>query len=145
MYIKTPQAAGGILVQSVADHWYYLALLQKRMDGNMEWLAPKGHMERGEHPLETARREIAEETGLKSINLIDFVYKQMYSFEQNGCLHNKTVYWYLFEVEHLDEIVLSKEEGFVMHKWVSYEEALKFFSYRSFNQIIQLAAKLLDK
>ncbi|AWN81971.1 NUDIX domain-containing protein [Candidatus Cardinium hertigii] len=145
MYTKTPQAAGGILVQSAADSWNYLALLQKRMDGNMEWLAPKGHMETGENPLETARREIAEETGLKSINLIDFVYKQMYSFEQNDCLYNKTVYWYLFEVEHPDELVLSKEEGFVMHKWVSYKEALELFSYRSFNQIIQLTEALLNK
>ncbi len=35
------------------------------------WDFPKGHLEKGEKELDTVRREIKEETGLKNIKLVE--------------------------------------------------------------------------
>lgn len=130
------EAAGGILVQTVNHTLYYLALLQQR-DSGLYWVAPKGHMEVGEDSLTTARREIAEETGLRDITLIDFVCKQVYPLSEPRRF--KTVFWYLFKVVQPDELLIEQAEGFVMAKWLTYEDALHTFSNHSFVQVFKIA------
>lgn len=56
-------AAGIIVVRRVAEGWRYLLLRAYNY-----WDFPKGEVEEGETPLETALREVEEETGLKDLN-----------------------------------------------------------------------------
>jgi 8-oxo-dGTP pyrophosphatase MutT (NUDIX family) len=52
-------SAGVVIVRSTAQGWRYLLLRAYR-----NWDFPKGMVEPGEQPLEAARREVREETGL---------------------------------------------------------------------------------
>ena len=55
-------SAGGVLVRRLAGRWMVAAI---RPAGRKEgvWALPKGRLDDGERPEETALREVAEETG----------------------------------------------------------------------------------
>jgi 8-oxo-dGTP pyrophosphatase MutT (NUDIX family) len=55
-------SAGGVLVRRLAGRWMVAAI---RPAGRKEgvWALPKGRLDEGERPEETALREVAEETG----------------------------------------------------------------------------------
>ena len=57
------ESAGGVVVNAEGR-----VLLVSQF--GTSWSLPKGHMEEGESPLEAARREIHEETGVSQLELI---------------------------------------------------------------------------
>ncbi|CAL1287188.1 unnamed protein product [Larinioides sclopetarius] len=144
-YEKVYQSSGGILVRRVNDTLYYLAIQQRRRNGDLQWVSPKGQIEGNENSLETAKREISEEIGLKSITLIDFISKQCFSYRESGKLYKKTIFWYLFNVDQPSELVLNHEEGFFMSKWLTYEESISVFSHESFIELIKVVDNILNK
>ena len=56
-------SAGIVIVRRQEKEWKFLFLRAYR-----NWDFPKGIVETGEDPLETAKREVAEETGLSDLN-----------------------------------------------------------------------------
>ena len=63
----------------------------------LHWGFPKGHQEKNENFLETALRELKEETQIYKINIFDkFFIKEFYSFQdKNSNKINKTVIYFL--------------------------------------------------
>jgi 8-oxo-(d)GTP phosphatase len=59
------RAAGGVLWRSPASGTVDVALVHRPEYD--DWSLPKGKLRRGEHPLVTACREVAEETGVQTI------------------------------------------------------------------------------
>ena len=57
-----PSHAGGIVFRRDPDRIRYLLVKAKKQDD--EWVLPKGHIEDGESPAETATREVLEESGV---------------------------------------------------------------------------------
>ena len=57
-----PSHAGGIVFRRDPDRIRYLLVTAKNQDD--EWVLPKGHIEDGESPAETAVREVLEEAGV---------------------------------------------------------------------------------
>ena len=55
-------SAGGVLVRP-APGGPEVCLILRHRHGEAVWGLPKGHLEPSEDPLDTARREVAEETG----------------------------------------------------------------------------------
>ena len=86
-----------LLIQHNAGHWSF----------------PKGHPEDGEDDLVAARRELAEETGIEAVELLETPpFDEHYRFQgAEGALISKTVRYFLGQVpaEH-DEVVLQVEE-----------------------------------
>jgi bis(5'-nucleosidyl)-tetraphosphatase len=69
------------------------------------WGFPKGHREEGEEPIDTAIRELYEETQLKVINLIDKdPLVERYTFYKQGIQVHKKVLFFLAFVEGKVEI-----------------------------------------
>jgi 8-oxo-dGTP pyrophosphatase MutT (NUDIX family) len=58
------RSAGCVVVRREADHWKFLFLRAYK-----NWDFPKGLVEKGEDPLETAKREVTEETGITDLHL----------------------------------------------------------------------------
>lgn len=86
-----------LLVQHNAGHWAF----------------PKGHPEADETPIETARRELREETGLTDIELLESpAFEEAYSFtKKSGTVVEKTVTYYLGKLsDSADEVIVQEEE-----------------------------------
>lgn len=72
-------------------------LLIKHSKGH--WAFPKGHMEEGETDIDTALRELEEETGLKGVRLInnEFFLSEEYIFKHGNDLIHKRVDYFIAE------------------------------------------------
>ena len=67
-------SAGGLVFD---DHGRVAIIARHSRSGHLEWCLPKGHLEKGETPQQTAVREVHEETGIlgevvDSIATIDY-------------------------------------------------------------------------
>jgi len=91
--MKREFSAGGVLVRRLRGEWVFAAI---RPAGKPEglWALPKGRIDRGESPEETAVREVAEETGARgsSVGKLGDV---RYVFTWNGERVFKVVSFYL--------------------------------------------------
>lgn len=108
------------------------------------WGFPKGHPNPGENELETALRELREETGIKKCAVMDnFRYVQNYSFEKDGSEIKKEVVFFIGLVEK-DNILLDKNEV-QASKWLDYEQSLRQLSYEESRNMMKFAFKFLKK
>ena len=91
-----------LLVQHLAGHWAF----------------PKGHPDDGESPLDTARRELLEETGIEAKDAVASpAFEENYKFtKRSGKKVRKRVTYYLCEVAS-DAAVSVQEEEIADHCW----------------------------
>ncbi len=94
------------------------------------WDFPKGMCEPGETRIETALREVREETGIEELN---FAWGERH-FETGPYSKGKIARYYLAETtEHEVEMGISPETGKPEHvewRWVSFDEAFDLGSPR---------------
>ncbi len=94
------------------------------------WDFPKGMQEDGESPLEAARRELGEETGIRDIA---FPWGERY-LESGPYSRGKTARYYLAATDVADVVMgLSPETGKPEHhewRWVSFDAAFDLASPR---------------
>ena len=113
-----------------------LFLIIKMLNGN--WGFPKGHTENQETDIQTAIREVTEETGIK-IEILDGFKKSIK---------------YIPFPEVLKEVIffigITKEEKVVIDKgeiedymWCSYEEALKMITYKPQRDIMESSLQFI--
>ena len=101
------------------------------------WEFPKGHIEEGEDEIQTAKRELWEETGIDRIEIIPgFREPIAYKFRNKGKPSHKQVIFFLAKTA-IDEITISFEhQGFI---WLPYEEALKKVTFENARNILNKA------
>ena len=69
------------------------------------WSLPKGHPENTETPLDTAKRELYEETGLSVVQLLEEMpLVEHYQFRRGDQLIQKTVEYFIAEVGGKEQI-----------------------------------------
>lgn len=124
----------GIIVFN-KDKW----LLLKYEKGH--WGFSKGGPKKGEENLETARRELEEETGIKAFYLVkDFQEKEAYFYKKEGRTVHKEVIYFLAETPET-KIILSKEH--IDYKWLSYQEAMNTLSFPESKELLKKAQEFL--
>lgn len=118
-------SAGVAIVRQAEGHWRFLLLRAFQ-----HWDFPKGQVERDERPLEAARREVAEETG---ITALCFHWGHDY-IETGPYAQGKMARYYLAETtEAKVELGISPELGRAEHheyRWVNLDEAFHLASPR---------------
>jgi mutator protein MutT len=110
--------------------------------GRLLWSLPKGHIEEGETPEQTAVREVAEETGISStvvrpLGTIDFWF-----VADNRRIH-KTVHHFLMQATDGE---LSDADGEVTEvAWVRLEELEERLAYADERRLVRKARELLSE
>lgn len=106
------------------------------------WDLPKGHIEKGEKEIDTARREVAEETGIQDIEIIDGVKEHIkYFFKFRGETIFKIVTFYLAKTKTKD-VKISEEH--IGYKWLPYEKALERLTFENAKGILRKAHQYLE-
>jgi 8-oxo-dGTP pyrophosphatase MutT (NUDIX family) len=70
------------------------------------YILPKGHVEEGESNLEGAIREVIEETGYNSFKILTELPSVTINYQdpKDNSDHEKTIFWYLAELENESKI-----------------------------------------
>ena len=123
--MKLEFSAGGVIYQKLKDDFQFLLIL----DSYDRWTFPKGHIEKDEKPEIAAKREIAEEVGLKNLKIIQKLAKNDYWFKDEKTFIHKYVYFYLMEAPP-ESTLKAQTEEIKDAKWFSYTEAQKTISYK---------------
>ncbi|MBM2820334.1 MAG: hypothetical protein HW405_94 [Candidatus Berkelbacteria bacterium] len=123
--IKFTKSAGGIIVNKDGK---IAVVLQLR---NSTWSFPKGHIDKEEEALNTAKREILEETGINKIKLTKKLGEYTRCNMKEGGLEDtrelKTIIMFLFRTTQDIKDYNSKEIGEV--RWLKKDEVVKLLSH----------------
>ncbi len=118
-------SAGVVVVRKEGDHYLFLLLRAYRY-----WDFPKGIVEKGEDPLDAAKREVEEET---TITDLDFKWG-LDHMDTGPYNRGKIARYYVAETKKKNiELPVNPEIGKPEHdeyRWVTYEEALKLVGDR---------------
>ncbi len=121
------------------------AIVYRKSHGNIEillikhvnsghWSFPKGHVEGLETELETAKREIMEETGIDVI--LDPTFRETVSYSPKKDTH-KVVVYFLAKAKNFDFI--PQEEEISEIKWVDVGYAVNILTYENDKVIVNKA------
>ena len=121
------------------------AIVYRRFHGNIEillikhinsghWSFPKGHVEGDETELETARREIKEETGLDVI--LDQTFRETVSYSPKRDTQ-KVVVYFLALARNYDFV--PQEEEIAEIRWVDILRATRMLTYENDKTIVNKA------
>ncbi|MCT2586509.1 NUDIX hydrolase [Actinophytocola gossypii] len=132
-------SAGGVVVNTERDRVVLIGRLDRR--GRLLWSLPKGHIEEGETPEQTAVREVTEETGIlgeiiRPLGTID------YWFVADRRRIHKTVHHFVM-TERGGE--LSDEDIEVTEvAWVPLDELEERLAYADERRLVLRALELLE-
>lgn len=107
------------------------------------WDFPKGHVDKGETEIETATRELEEETGIKNIILLDNFRKTInYKIQKRDRKISKEVVFFIATTAET-EINLSHEH--VDYGWFDFTSALKQLTYDNARSVLSEAIIFYEK
>jgi bis(5'-nucleosidyl)-tetraphosphatase len=135
--MKTNHISYGIIPVYKSKDDFYILCVKNQKSG--QWGLPKGTPEKNETSIETAKRELREETGIKNIKICGGkTFQEKYSFEEGGITHNKTnIYYFGFVDEMIDK--QDNLDEIDETQWIKIEEAENFFVFQN---IIDLTKEL---
>lgn len=124
---RKPTHAGGVVYRMINDEVKYLLVRPKQASD--EWLFPKGHIEEGELPTETAIREVREESGFEA-QIIARV--GSIQFRAKG----EDVYCDFFLMQYVGEVEADDKRN---PTWYSPGKAMRRLSFANYKHLLILA------
>lgn len=109
-------------------------------DAKDRWTIPKGHVEEGEEPKETAEREIREETGLQEMKVHQWLGKVNFRYRRGHTLVLMTMHIYLVEGKGATD-ELNGEDWLNGIKWLPSSEAIDKIAYEDIGKLILVGLK----
>lgn len=116
---------------------------------NKEWGFPKGHIEPNETELETAKREIKEETGITDIEFIkDFRCIDAYKIKgtlpaTKNRIIDKNVIYYLARTR--EDFKCSVDDEIGQGKWLNYSQSIEYLKYDNQKNLLKKAYTFLEE
>jgi 8-oxo-dGTP pyrophosphatase MutT (NUDIX family) len=155
-------SAGGVVVRNRQGAWWMAAIepagdanraadKKRRAGANPKPVLalPKGLVDPGEKPLETALREVHEETGLRAdlvtkLGDIKYVYTRAWG---DGQRVFKIVSFYLMRYHsgRIDEIAPEMRIEVARARWVRLEDAPRLLAYGGEKQMAQRALEYVEE
>ncbi len=107
------------------------------------WDFPKGHVEGNETELETAKRELIEETGIVDFRLFDgFRHRIEYNFQKDNRMVPKEVIFFLAESYTKDVKLSSEHQNFA---WLNNDLACSKLTYINAKEVLAAVKIFLEK
>ncbi|MEK7658385.1 MAG: NUDIX domain-containing protein [Patescibacteria group bacterium] len=117
------------------------------------WGFAKGHIEKGETDEETAKREVAEETGIKDLKIISgfkelekYFFRQVYGLKGEARKKApwvfKSVVFFLAETKIKDVKISEEHAGFL---WLAYGDAVRKISFKNSKELLKKANEFLEE
>jgi 8-oxo-dGTP diphosphatase len=128
------EAAGGLLWRPSPEGPRLAVIHRQRYD---DWTLPKGWREKGERYVDTAVREVAEETGCRAQET-DFAGCTSYALDG---MPKVVLYWHMSLLE--ERPFVANEETDAL-RWLPVAEALATLSYAGERRLVRSAARSLD-
>src|SRR3989338_63883 len=140
MFTKKIKSAGGVVINKNGE---VLVVNQK----NSSWSLPKGGIEEGENPLEAAKREIYEESGIKNLTFI----KQLPSYQRfkigkdggEDKSELKSISMFLFKTDEMELGPIDPDNPEA--KWLPKEEVYNLLTHPKDKQFFQDVLFEIDK
>ncbi len=131
--------AGGIVYDRAQDAFLFVQRVDSKRIG-----LPKGHQEKGEMLIETAKREIAEETGLTQLQFLATLDSVVFQFQERAKLHEKKQHNYLFlrTVKSTIRRVSTGEVRNLRNLWLAPERALQ--NAKIYPDLIPIIRRAID-
>lgn len=133
-YIKS---CGFIVYKAENNENFYLII--KSHNGDVGF--PKGHMEPGENELQTAIRELKEETGMDVDTIHDFRYQIEYPLPRVPDAMKQTVY-FLGKCAS-DEIIIQETEV-ALAEFVTYDKAIEKLTFEETKNMLKKANDIIN-
>jgi len=107
------------------------------------WDIPKGKMEKGEQPEETAVREIEEECGIVGPVIRKPIGVTFHTYDYFGTPTLKKNWWYALDYEGTKDVLPQSEESITQAVWLSRKDwkTVKENTYASIAEVLEMAGK----
>ena len=133
------RSAGGIIVDIIDGRARIAVIARRNRAGRIEWCLPKGHVEPGETLVETAAREVHEETGIEGRVLVQLGTIDYWFATSTKRIH-KFVHHYLLEATGGElTIELDPDQEAIDVAWLSFDEVQHRLTFPNERRIAALA------
>lgn len=138
--MKRDQSIGVIVYYQFPRSIKYLLI--KHRKGH--WSFPKGHADKGETKIETAFRELKEETGISKVQLLKkkLTIEEKYKFTSSkGVKILKKVNYFIAEAK--SKKVKIDEDEIINYKWCTYKAGLEKITFEESKSVLKKADKII--
>lgn len=112
--IKVNKAGGGLVYNSKNQILFIFR--------NGKWDLPKGGIEKGEEIVDTAVREVEEETGVKNLTVVRKLQKTYHIFRHHDNYRLKTTHWFIMTTDYDGPLVPQTKEGIEKAIWLNADQ-----------------------
>lgn len=139
--LRTQHSSGGVIFRRRGGR---VEIAMIAVKGGAAWCLPKGMVDRGESPEETAIREVREETGLSGriVGKVGSI-SYWYFIRDKNAKCKKTVDFYL--MEYVKGKTSDHDQEVDDSEWFPIEEACGKAAYRGDREMIEKARRLISE